>query len=281
MNFEKIEDRLGKQIISYDNSFTSPISSTYKITLCDKREYFIKSYGENPQMLQSELKGLTLLGSCKAIKVPKVIEIIDEYLILEYIPSQKASNVHFKEFGTQLAFLHQIKNDFFGLDHDNFIGRTPQSNTPYDTWEAFFKTQRLEYQYQLLCQKNRISTQFDDLFHRLIEIYQLLLKNHDPTPSLLHGDIWFGNLMVNLDNQVVIIDPASYFGDREADLAMTKLFGGFPNEFYKSYEKVAPLPLGWEKRFVLYNLYHIMNHMNLFGMSYEHQAIAMIKSLLS
>ena len=155
-----------------------------------------------------------------------------------------------------LAKLHRTTGPRFGWHRDNWIGGTPQTNTWHDGWAGFFRECRIEPQLAL-ARKNGYPLTFSSD----------LLRGHEPRPSLLHGDLWSGNAGF-IDEGPVIFDPAVYYGDREADLAMTELFGGFPLEFYAAYEKAYPLDAGYEQRKHLYNLYHLLNHLNLFGSGY-------------
>ena len=183
-------------------------------------------------------------------------------------------------FGKALASLHKIKSNQFGLDHDNFIGLTPQSNTPSPDWVDFFKNQRLLFQFKLAKKNKLIDHDFETKFFYLIDKIDKIIGPKETTPSLVHGDLWSGNFIATLDDSPSIFDPAVYFGDREVDIAMTKLFGGFNSSFYQSYNESYPLSSGYEKRFDLYNLYHLLNHMNLFGLGYKTQAKEIIESLI-
>ena len=178
--------------------------------------------------------------------------------------------------GQQLAKMHQYTNKNHGWYRSNTIGTTPQINKVTNNWLIFWQEQRLNYQIHLL--KNKVSSQLIDKIYRLIEKLPLIL-NHNPVPSLLHGDLWGGNISFNQEGEPVIFDPAVYYGDREADIAMTELFGGFNHQFYQAYNEVWALDKAYQQRKNVYNLYHILNHFYIFGGSYANQAEKMIDRL--
>ena len=194
------------------------------------------------------------------IRVPRVLErgMKDgqAFILLEQLDLKSGGD--YAALGRMLARLHRQTGPRFGWHRDNYIGLTPQKNAWSDDWAEFWLTRRLQPQLELARSNG----------FRLGEVAQCaLLESHKPQPSLLHGDLWSGNAGFTNDGPVVF-DPAVYYGDREADLAMTELFGGFPREFYKAYAEAFPLAAGYEKRKHLYNLYHLLNHLNLFGRSY-------------
>ena len=168
----------------------------------------------------------------------------------------------------------------FGWHRDNTIGATPQSNAWTDDWARFFAERRLGYQLDLALEQGH-SGQLIERGRRLCAPLDALLLDHRPVPSLLHGDLWGGNWAADESGQPVVFDPAIYFGDREADLAMTRLFGGFGRAFYDAYQSAWPLEAGADLRFDLYNLYHVLNHLNLFGGGYRGQAETLIEQLLA
>ncbi|OOY41228.1 hypothetical protein BOV91_12580, partial [Solemya velum gill symbiont] len=166
--------------------------------------------------------------------------------------------------------MHRKTADAFGWNLDNTIGSTPQLNDWNKSWINFWREQRLGYQLQLAGHQGSLQRQGE----KLLESFHLLI-DHAPQPSLLHGDLWGGNIGYDDSGNPVIFDPALYFGDREADIAMTELFGGFGREFYAAYNAAWPLDAGYPIRKKLYNLYHILNHLNLFGSGYLGQAEGM------
>jgi fructosamine-3-kinase len=182
--------------------------------------------------------------------------------------------------GRALAAMHRTTDQRFGWRRDNFIGATPQSNRGNDDWTGFWRDARLVPQLAL-AGRNGLGSRLIDAGERLANMLPRLLAGHAPQASLLHGDLWSGNAAFLADGSPVLFDPAVYFGDREADLAMTELFGGFPRSFYASYSEAWPLDPGYELRRDLYNLYHVLNHANLFGGGYAAQAAALIGRLLA
>jgi fructosamine-3-kinase len=180
--------------------------------------------------------------------------------------------------GEQLALQHRHQAAEYGWSRDNTIGSTPQLNGWSQDWLTFFRERRLRCQLQLAASKGAAVLLLRG--EMLLERLDGLFDGYRPVPSLLHGDLWGGNWAVDERGQPVIFDPATYYGDREADLAMTRLFGGFGIDFYRAYEANWPLHPGVRRRTVLYNLYHVLNHFNLFGGGYLAQAMSMMDSLL-
>jgi fructosamine-3-kinase len=182
---------------------------------------------------------------------------------MAYIEGGREDDSFWQKFGTRLARLHQHSNDNFGLDHDNYMGALEQSNTPHDDWTAFFVEERLEPQVKLARDNNEIDSSHVRLFSQL---YPKLDSIFPPEqPALIHGDLWSGNYMVTADNEPCLIDPAAYYGHREAELAMTQMFGRFAPSFYEHYHNEFPLESGWQERLDVYKIYPLMIHVNLFG----------------
>ncbi len=231
---------------------------------------------------EAESLGLAELTRARAIRVPRVIACgkteAAAFLALEWIEAGVADACCEQRLGAGLAALHALSAARFGFAHDNLIGRTPQLNGWTSNWAEFFRDRRLRPQLALAAQRGHDS--LAELGARLLERVPALLGGHQPRASLLHGDLWGGNWFASLQGEPVIFDPAVYYGDREADLAMTRLFGGFGSSFYQAYNAAAPLGPGWQVRSELYNLYHVLNHANLFGAAYLHQARAMMERLL-
>ena len=221
-------------------------------------------------MFEKESQGLRLLQQASELRVPDVVTentlTTYTYLLLEFIDSKKEIDRFMFHFGVSLARLHDHSSDFYGLDHDNYMGSLPQSNTPSNDWFDFFVEERLQKQVALARDSRRLdystTKRFDELFVRLS---RLLSKGE---PALLHGDLWSGNYMVSEAGEACLIDPAVYYGHREVDLAMTTLFGGFSSDFYLGYETHHSLEPGWKERLEIYNLYPLLIHLNLFGSSY-------------
>lgn len=246
------------------------------------RTYFVKlNQATSVAMFEAEALGLEQMLATATIRVPKPIcwgtATRSAYLVLEWLELGQGETKLWQEMGRQLAAMHQWdgKNKF-GWQINNTIGSTPQINTWTTDWTEFFAKHRLGYQFQLA---KRRGGQFPQA-ERLLTAIPQLLAEHQPQPSLVHGDLWGGNAAFSNAGEPVIFDPAIYFGDREVDIAMTELFGGFPNAFYRGYNEVFPLDTGYQKRKTLYNLYHILNHFNLFGGSYAAQANQIISQIL-
>lgn len=236
-------------------------------------------------MFEAEADGLRALGAAQALRVPEVLAVIaaggESALALEWIDFGAATHASEARLGRQLAALHRMTDARFGWHRDNAIGRTPQPNGPTDDWVCFYGERRLGFQLQL-AERSGLDAHVIDRGRRLVERCGVFFTTHRPTPSLLHGDLWGGNwATISGTGEPVIIDPAVYFGDREADLAMTRLFGGFGPAFYAAYSEAWPLDAGADTRRGLYNLYHVLNHWNLFGGGYGRQAAAMIEQLLA
>jgi fructosamine-3-kinase len=231
-------------------------------------------------MFEAEAIALEQIFNTQTIRVPKPIcwgtSDNSAYIVMEWIEFGKHKN--WQELGKQLAAMHRISNSLgFGWQQQNTIGSTPQINTWTDGWLEFFMEHRLVYQLKLSKQRGFSPNISED---RLIESVPKFFKNYSPIASMVHGDLWSGNVDFSQTGEPVIYDPALYFGDREVDLAMTELFGRFPSAFYQSYDQAFPIDSGYKLRQPLYNLYHILNHFNLFGGSYGLQANRMIEAII-
>ena len=258
------------------------INDTYRLESEDGHCVFVKANRLDFQdAFSAEADALAEIAATKTLRVPEVIAQIQgnsqAYLILEYIETRPSRTGDWKRFGQQLAELHAIEQPFFGWQRDNLIGATPQPNPRSDSWLDFFTTHRLEHQLSL-CQSRGYKL---PLASELLQELPNLLSDHPTKPALLHGDLWSGNAAFDPDGQAFVYDPGSYYGDRETDLAFTEFFGGFPPEFYRAYEDTQPLNPGYPRRKILYNLYHCLNHLYLFGASYAQQAEQMTRQLLS
>jgi fructosamine-3-kinase len=246
------------------------------------RAYFVKlNQSSQIAMFEAEALGLRQIFDSRTIRVPEPIcwgTIGNSaYIVLEWLDLGYGDQRAWEAMGHNLAALHRVTSaKGFGWDRNNTIGSTPQLNPWTDNWTEFFTQQRLAYQFRLAHRRGGRFPQQEQLLAAIPEI----LADHIPEPSLVHGDLWTGNAAVTQQGEPVIVDPATYFGDREVDIAMSQLFGSFPAHFYRAYNEAFPLEAGYERRKVLYNLYHIVNHFNLFGSSYEAQANQMIASLL-
>ena len=236
--------------------------------------------GDLPRF-EAEAAGLAELGKAGAIRVPQVLACVrnesDAILALEWLtlqePDQRAEQV----LGEQLAAQHRHTHEQFGWRRDNTIGMTPQINTQDEDWVQFFRRWRLGLQLELAA-SNGFSGTLQSEGRMLIAGFERFFSNYAPQASLLHGDLWGGNRGC-AGGVPVLFDPAVYYGDRESDLAMTRLFGGFSEAFYRSYESAWPLEPGHEDRLLLYQLYHVLNHLNLFGSAYLGRALEIIRDL--
>ena len=260
------------------------INSTYRIT-DGKSSYFVKlNRAELGDMFVAEAEGLNEIAASGSIKVPEVICVGSSgdqaYLVLEQLALGHGNDANHEQLGQALASMHRHTQQHFGWQRDNTIGSTPQHNDQNSDWISFWREQRLAYQLRLAAQ-NGFGGRLQSLGEQLLEGLDGFFSDHAPSPSLLHGDLWSGNYSFCQDGVPVIFDPAVYYGDREADLAMTELFGGFSARFYHSYRADWPLDSGYSQRKTLYNLYHILNHLNLFGGGYLGQSESMLERLLS
>lgn len=259
------------------------INESYRLEGTDGACYFLKLNlaGHYPIFI-AEASGLAAIKAARTVRVPEVIAhgITQgrSYLLLEYLQLHARGDA--AVLGEQLAALHRNTAVQFGGMEDNFIGTSLQINKRADDWIAFWRDQRLGVQLQLAqqagCHAGLLSAG-----ERLLESLPAFFAGHTPSPSLLHGDLWSGNHGYLGDGSPVIFDPAAYLGDRECDIAMTQLFGGYPVPFYEAYRAAWPLDAGYEARRELYNLYHILNHANLFGGGYARQAEQTMRRLLA
>ncbi len=232
-------------------------------------------------MFEAEAEGLTELKKAGAVRVPEVYDVGTDaagaYIEIERFKLEPAGERDAATLGEQLATLHRHTGDLYGWHRDNTIGPTPQHNPQTDDWVAFFRAHRLQFQLDLAA-RNGYAGELQERGKQLAERLGEFFEGYEPAPSLLHGDLWAGNWGV-ADGVPVIFDPAVYYGDRETDIAMTRLFGGFGVAFYREYERAWPLAPGSTERLELYKLYHILNHLNLFGAGYLDQALAILRRL--
>lgn len=244
-------------------------------------EFFLKwnDARKFPDMFAAEARGLTTLASAEAIRIPSVTGHGEadhyQFLLLEFIESTSKSTDYWNTLGVELATLHRQTHTQFGLDHANYIGSLPQYNQEASSWTAFFIEERLQPQIKMGVDTHAIPhatvKKFDTLHN---ELPSLLV---DEPPALVHGDLWSGNLITDDKGLPCLIDPAVYYGNRETDLAMTRLFGGFHEDFYNAYKEAFPVAPGYAQRLEIYTLYPLLVHVNLFGQSYLHQ----VNSILS
>ncbi len=255
------------------------INQAFRISDDTQQVYFVKvNQANKAPMFAAEALGLQEMAAY--IRVPRPLcwgtASAQSYLVLEWIDLGRALN--WTEMGQRLAALHRATHpQGFGWHQDNTIGETPQLNPWTQSWAEFFAEYRIGHQLKLAAQKGTRFAQAD----ALLQAIPTVLAGHDPQPSLVHGDLWSGNAAFDTVGTPVIFDPATYYGDREVDLAMTGLFGGFPEAFYQGYQAAWPLSSGYQQRTVFYNLYHILNHFNLFGGSYASKAEQMMKQVVA
>jgi fructosamine-3-kinase len=251
--------------------------------MADRGDAFVKTGPVSAlDMFEAEVEGLRELALASTIRVPAVIDcgIEDGYafIALERLHFEPATPAVETLLGEQLATLHRHTEKRHGWHRDNTIGPTPQHNPWASDWIEFFREHRLRFQLDLAA-RNGYSGELQSLGIELAERLAGLFEDYRPEPSLCHGDLWGGNWGV-ADGVPVIFDPAVYYGDRESDIAMTMLFGGFGRAFYKAYERSWPMAAGHERRLKLYQLYHVLNHLNLFGSGYLGQAVKLLRDLV-
>jgi len=277
----QIEDILKSSVKSMESISGGCISESYKLETNSGETFFLKLNKNNPKdMFVKEAHGLNELYKAKTIRVPQAVHSDDSFILIEYIkPGNKSINFY-RDFGRKFAEMHKYYGENFGFYEDNYIGSNIQVNLPgeaeKDNWVKFYFDKRILFQYKL-AEKNGYSTKDLALKINLLEDkIEKILSGSEEKPSLLHGDLWGGNYIVDEKGDACLIDPAVYYGNREADLAMTKLFGGFSSEFYSAYIESYPLLPGCDYRENIYKLYHVLNHLNLFGRGYYSQTIALI-----
>jgi fructosamine-3-kinase len=260
------------------------INSAYRLQTADLVWFIKLNRAELADMFAAEAAGLQELAKIGAVRVPEVVGWGQfqqhAYLVLNYIELGSLRGDSARMFGRQLARLHRQPQDWFGWQRDNTIGSTPQHNNRSDDWVEFWRQQRLGKQLQFAA-ANGYTGALQNRGEKLLEKIGCFFTDYQPQPALLHGDLWGGNAAADSQGQPVMFDPACYYGDRETDIAMTELFGGFGRDFYDAYHAEYPLDAGYKTRKTLYNLYHILNHLNLFGTGYLGQASGMIERLLA
>jgi protein-ribulosamine 3-kinase len=238
--------------------------------------FFLKTNQHAPEeMFAREAEGLEALSGSDGPRVPKAFCSGEDFLLLEDLSPGPRSSDYWPAFGRRMAALHNHTNARFGFSHNNYIGSTPQLNSWAEDGANFFAEQRLIFQARLASQRGLLGSS-DVVRVERLAAHLVELVPAQPA-SLIHGDLWSGNALTDAGGDPAIIDPAAHYGWAEADLAMTSLFGSFPGEFYRAYQDVRPLEKGYRDRFDLYNLYHLLNHLNLFGGSYLGQVVAVLR----
>jgi fructosamine-3-kinase len=259
------------------------IHSAARIRFASGTIRFVKWNREAPRdMFSAEAAGLRALAAAGCVRVPGDAEAGERggirYLVMEAVDEGPRPPRFFESFGRRLAALHRrSRSDRHGFDGDNYLGATPQPNGWMHDGVEFVRVRRLGHQLALAHERGRSDSTLDRLGDRLLARLEEWLGGFQEPPSLLHGDLWAGNFLCDREGEAVLVDPAVYYGHREADLAMTRLFGGFDASFYRAYEEAWPLPAGHPDRLPLYQLYHLLNHLNLFGGGYRGQCLAILR----
>ncbi|MEX0648468.1 MAG: fructosamine kinase family protein [Balneolaceae bacterium] len=272
-----LTENYGLKIKSQQRVSGGSINRAFRLLAADG-DFFLKyNASAPPQFFEKEARGLQLLKSAKSgVRIPEVEAFHNPdkaspgYLLMEWISEGSGTSENSFTFGRELASLHQARSETFGLDHDNFIGSLPQKNNSHAEWPSFFIEERINPQLKAAVNNGSIDKKYLAHWQRLAN--QLSDIFPYAKPSLLHGDLWSGNYLFDSSGKAVLIDPAVYYGHPEADLAFTKMFGGFSSEFYQGYESASPFEPGFSDRIQVYNLYPLLVHVNLFGGGYTRQA---------
>lgn len=243
--------------------------------------FFLKTNSADryPSMFEAESLSLKELRNANCLRIPEVIAVGESegeaFLLMEYVPSGLKTVMFWEAFGEGLAHQHECTNEHYGYSSNNFIGNLSQLNTFEESWATFFICNRLDPMIRMGRDNGRLSDADAIRFQRLFTRLEDLIPKE--SPALLHGDLWSGNYICSENAEPYIIDPAVYYGHREMDVAMSKLFGGFAEEFYEAYMRSAPLQSGWENRAEIHNLYPLLVHLVLFGGSYALQISQILK----
>jgi fructosamine-3-kinase len=273
---------LGSPVVHARELAGGDINQAYEVGLGDGRRLFAKTNARSPRgMFAAEARGLAWLAEGGSLRVPRVVaasppDAAAQFLVLELVESGRPARDFDERLGRGLAALHRSGAPGFGLDHDNFIGRLPQSNAAAPTWTEFFRQRRLEAQLRSAVDAGLATDRMRRGFQRLFAQLDDLVGPPEP-PARLHGDLWGGNLLCDDAGAPCLIDPAVYGGHREIDLAMMRLFGGFGARVFAAYEEAWPLADGAAERVPLYQFYPLMVHVNLFGGGY----VSSVESALS
>ena len=282
-----LEKILSESIKSISSVSGGCIADSRKLELESGKVFFLKRIRNScSRIFDSEKTGLEELRKSGAVNVPEVVRKGTDFLLLQWIEAvNNNSNYSMEMLGRQFAKLHRYRVKKYGFYEDNFIGYTPQLNKPSKegslNWATFYAENRLAYQTSLAVKNGYASLKMRKLMDNLIKKVPDLISGTEEEPSLLHGDLWSGNYLIDKMGVPWLIDPAVYYGHREADLAMTSLFGGFSNTFYSAYKSAYPISPGYAEREPLYQLYHLLNHLNLFGSCYYGQVISILKRYAS
>lgn len=266
------------QIISKQSVGGGCINNGARLNTSSGSSFFLKQNYNVPQdMFECEAKGLTALAVHDGPRIPLPYVWGNTFLLLEDLNPSRRKHDFWISFGQELARLHNHTNLRFGFDHDNYIGRTPQRNNWTEDGYEFFALHRLTFQADLAFRGGYLEKKDMVQLEKVARSLSTLVP--EQPASLIHGDLWSGNAIADARGTPAMIDPAVHFGWAEAELGMTALFGGFPQTFYDAYTRERPLPSGWKERLPIYNLYHLLNHVNLFGRGYLGQVRAILKRL--
>ncbi len=282
-NINQLSFFKNRVILNVQSQSGGDIGSSVKVTTKDS-VFFVKGYSMSSMggAAESEAEGLQLIASTKCIYVPKVEDVTTngdrEFLILGFIHPGQRRPGYWEDFGKALASLHQMTTKSYGLSNDNFIGRLPQGNTFSDNVFSFIANSRLLPQGKLALDKGLLVLDEIAMIEKLCTKLESLIPNEPP--ALIHGDLWSGNYLCNRNGKVVIIDPSVSYSHREFDIAMTSLFGRCAPTFYQTYHDSYPLVAGWKDRVDLFQLYYLLVHLNMFGLSYKNQVMEIVRKYL-
>ena len=279
----RLEKILSEPIKSTSSVSGGCIADSRKLELDSGKVYFLKQLrGSSSGAFDAEERGLKELRKSGTVNVPEAVCKGPDFLLLQWIETgYSRSSSSMEMLGRQFAELHRYRGNKFGFSEDNLLGDSPQSNKPSKegglNWSVFYAENRLEFQTSLAVKNGYATPEMRNLMENLIKKVPDLISGTEEEPSLLHGDLWSGNYLIDERGIPWLIDPAVYYGHREADLAMTSLFGGFSNTFYSAYKSTYPMAPGYAEREPLYQLYHLLNHLNLFGTGYYGQVISILR----